>query len=136
MFILFCYVSPGNTLKNKRKIDLFELLTEETNRFKEKGAILINGDLNARTGQNKDVNLNIENIYNLPLRNSKDIFINARGNDLLDSSKANDYLIINGWKVGDIFAKHTFPTNGTGQVFFWFFYAFLSRDDDNPRRVN
>lgn len=71
--------------------------------------------MNARTGQNEDfvnhhkfdVNFNIENSYNLPLRNSKDISINARGNDLLDFCKASDYLIINGRKVGDIFGKHT-----------------------------
>ena len=115
IYIGFFYVSPDNTLKHKRKTDLFELLVEETNRFKEKGAILINGDLNARVGQNDDfvkhdkfdVNFNLENMYNLPLRNSKDTATNARGNDLLDFCKVNDYIIINGRKVGDIFGKHT-----------------------------
>ena len=107
------YVSPDNSHKNK--IDLFELLTEETNRFKQKGTILINGDMNARTGQNEDFvkhdkfdeTFGIENNCSHPTRNSEDLFLNTRGNELLDFCKANDYVIVNGRKVGDIFGKHT-----------------------------
>ena len=117
------YLSPDITRnkdkkannRNKIKIDLFETLNEEINRFKNKGTILVQGDLNARTGQNEDFlrhdkfdeDFGFENHYNLPTRNSQDFTANTRGNELLDFCKANDYVIVNGRKIGDIFGKYT-----------------------------
>ena len=49
----------------------------------------------------------IQNNYNLPTRNSEDTFVNTRGRELLDFCKTNDYTIINGRKVGDIFGNYT-----------------------------
>ena len=49
----------------------------------------------------------IENDYNLPTRNSEDSSMNTRGNELLDFCKTNDYLIVNGRKLGDIFGNYT-----------------------------
>ena len=130
------YVSPDNAQnktkkrgsKNKMKTDLFELLNEEINKFRNKGTILIKGDLNARTGRTEDFirhdkfdkDLDIENDYNLPLRNSEDTTTNTRGNELLDFCKTNDCVIVNGRKIGDIFGKYTsHQWNGSSLVDSW-----------------
>lgn len=127
------YLSPYNTQKksnddsnkNKTRTDIFELLNGEIKRFKDKGTILIKGDLNARTGRNDDFirhdkfdeDFGLENNYNLPSRNSEDSSTNIRGGELLDFCKTNDYVIVNGRKVGDIFGKYTsHQWNGSGVV--------------------
>ena len=100
-------MSPINK-RNKNKDDLFTILNDEISRFKGEGNIFIQGDLNARIGQNDDFLTNdkfdkilgLENNYNLPTRNSEDSSVNARGKELLDFCKTNDYQIVNGRKLG------------------------------------
>ena len=51
--------------------------------------------------------LESENLNNKLNRNSQDKTVNQRGKELLDLCKANDMLITNGRKVGDLFGKLT-----------------------------
>ena len=108
------YMSPSHK-RNQNKTDLFTILNEEINFFKNKGTVLIQGDLNARTGLKEDFithdkfdeTFGIENHYDKHKRNSEDLVVNQRGGELLDFCKTNDYLIVNGRKLGDIFGKYT-----------------------------
>ena len=73
------------------------------------------GDLNARTGSERDYiehdkfdqELGVENLSNQHLRNSQDQELKTRGKELLDICKMNDYLITNGRTVGDLYGKYT-----------------------------
>ena len=47
------YVSPPNK-KSPKIIDFFSALNEEISYFKKKGVVFVQGDLNARTGNEKD----------------------------------------------------------------------------------
>ena len=89
-------------------------LNDEINNFRKKGTVLVQGDLNARTGveqdfvtfdklDNSDSNC-AEDLYS---RNSEDKTTNKRGKELLDICKVNELLITNGRKVGDLFGKFT-----------------------------
>ena len=108
------YMSPKH-MRNKNKKDLFTILNEEVGHFKNKGRVCIQGDINARTGLNDDFIkhdkfdeiLGIENLDNQLSRNSEDHTMNARGQELLDFCKTNDFLIVNGRKSGDLFGKFT-----------------------------
>ena len=108
------YVSPGNN-KNKKNYDFFSAVNDEVTHFSKKGLILLQGDLNGRTGQEKDYleadkldsQFCIENLDNQNMRNSEDKSKNTRGNELLDICKLNDMLILNGRTTGDIFGKFT-----------------------------
>ena len=108
------YVSPTKNEKDS-KIDFFTVLNEEINYYKNKGIVLVQGDLNARTGSEKDFieydkfdeTFGIENYNNQHLRNSEDQIINTRGKELLDLCKLNDFLIVNGRSIGDLFGKFT-----------------------------
>ena len=90
-------------------------MNKEINAFRHKGAILVQGDLNARTGNESDfVNADksddifgIDNLSNQGPRNSEDRKVNPRGKELLDLCKVNDLLIANGRKIGDLFGKFT-----------------------------
>ena len=72
-------MSPDN-YKNLNKSDFLTNISEEINLFTTKGNVLIQGDLNARTGNERDFikhdksdkNFGIENFENQPLRNSED----------------------------------------------------------------
>ena len=110
------YVSPDNSKeRNKKKYDFFSAVNEEVTYFRKKGLVLLQGDLNCRTGQEKDyvehdksdIELGIENFGNQILRNSEDKNKNPRGKELLDICKLNDLLILNGRMTGDIFGKYT-----------------------------
>ena len=108
------YFSPRNK-SNKNKIDIFEILNEDINKVRDKGTIIIQGDLNARTGQKDDflkhdkfdLNFGLETSHHPHTRNSKDTFSNTRGDELLDFCKTYDYIIANGRKLGDIFGAYT-----------------------------
>ena len=114
IYIGFYYMSPMNQTK-KTELSLFTTLNEETNRFKNEGAVFILGDLNGRTATNTDFithdtlddTFGIEYQTNLYQRNSEDTTANNRGGELLDFCKANDFLIANGRKSGDLFGKLT-----------------------------
>ena len=107
------YVSPYNS--KKKNYDFFATVNEEINNFRKKGIVLLQGDLNARTGQDNDFvefdesdkELGVDNFENQCKRNSEDKNKNTRGNDLLDICKVNDMLVLNGRTSGDIFGKYT-----------------------------
>ena len=79
-------------------------MNSEVTLFDKKGPILLQGDFNSRTGvardlvgfDKSDLEQGFENPDNQSLRNSEDKKVNPRGKDLLDVSKLNDYLILNG----------------------------------------
>ena len=106
------YISPPNRKGSK---DSLTTRNEELIFFNKKGVALVQGDLNARTGTVKDFiehdkydqNLGIENLNNQHLRNSQDRETKTRGKDLIDICKMNDYLIMNGRTIGDLFGKCT-----------------------------
>ena len=108
------YVSPENK-KNSGKVDFFKTLNDEISVFREKGTVLVQGDLNARTGVEQDFVefdkfddvLGVDNSSEQSKRNSEDKTINKRGKELLDLCKVNNLLITNGCKVGDLFGKFT-----------------------------
>ena len=108
------YVSPLHQ-RNKDKVDIFSKLDAEISLFKDKGSIFIQGDLNARIGiehdsikhDKFDELFGIENSNNQLMRNSEDLIVNTRGNELLDFCKTHDFLIVNGRKVGDLFGNYT-----------------------------
>ena len=108
------YVSPEGK-KSDGKPDFFTAMNKELNTFRYKGVIVVQGDLNARTGNEPDfVNADksddifgIENLVNQGPRNSEDTKTNPRGKELLDLCKVNDLLIANGRTIGDLFGKLT-----------------------------
>ena len=110
------YVSPDSNIERSRKnYDFFASVNTEVAFYSKKGLVLVQGDFNSRTGEEKDYvehdksdsELGIENFDNQILRNSEDKTINQRGKDLLDICKMNDLLILNGRMTGDIFGKLT-----------------------------
>ena len=124
IFLGSFYVSPDR--KGSTKTEFFSLVNDDIDKFRDKGAVLVQGDLNARTGNEQDfiqsdkfdnsleieiqisgTSLESENLNNKLSRNSQDKTVNQRGNELLDLCKANDMLITNGRKVGDLFGKLT-----------------------------
>ena len=114
IFLGSYYVSPEKKTE-VTKNDFFNVINEEINVFKDKGIVLVQGDLNARTGSQQDyIELDkfdnifgVENFSNQKKRNSEDKKTDRRGKELLDICKVNDMLITNGRKVGDLFGKFT-----------------------------
>ena len=108
------YFSPRNKF-NKNELDIFEILNSETNRVRNKGTIIVQGDLNARTGRKCDFlipdkydnEIETNSNHDLITRNSEDSFCNIRGNELIDFCKTNDYVIANGRTLGDIYGSYT-----------------------------
>lgn len=106
------YVSPD---RKKSKLDFFSYLDDDVKNFQNKGIVLVQGDLNARTGRlpdfieadKFDTNFGIVNPSQNNLRNSQDTNVNSRGRDLIDFCKMTDMLIVNGRKLGDIFGNMT-----------------------------
>ena len=116
LFIGSYYVSPAN---KKYKLDFLKLLHEESKRFQGKGDIIIQGDFNGRTGLKNDFiqpDAFLDDLFGgssrelsdfLPPRNSEDNHSNARGEELLDFCISNEFAIVNGRKIGDLFGKCT-----------------------------
>ena len=104
------YVSPTSVDGNKTA-----KLMESVSAFQAKGHVLINGDFNARTGNQNDTipqdkfdtELGIEIEENNSKRNSQDKIINKRGEEILDMCKSLNLYIANGRKVGDPFGSYT-----------------------------
>ena len=128
LFIGSYYVSPEN---KKSKQNLFDILSEEYDRFGKLGNVILVGDFNARTGQKIDFiqpDPFLENLLDSPLsncgkalppRNSEDNGTNTRGDELLDFCKTNEFAIVNGRKIGDLFGKCTsHQYNGSSAVDF------------------
>ena len=116
IFIGTFYISPET---KKSKTNLLDMLNEEINLFSKKGEIILQGDFNARTGQKKDFIQHdpfFEDLFGInegnktkapPPRNSEDHGTNNRGDELLDFCKSNEFSIVNGRKIGDLFGKCT-----------------------------
>ena len=128
-FLGTVYFSPENYEKKYKK-DYITQLEYEINHFKSKGEVIIQGDFNARVGNEKDIiahskyfdhdnfttdiNTNSQNTYP---RNSYDNTVNTRGTDLLDLCIASDLYIVNGRKIGDTNGKYAcFNWNGSSVV--------------------
>ena len=123
LYIGTYYVSPENS-KGKSSNDFGEALSEEIRFFDKKGTTLVQGDLNARTGnlkdfiefdkmdfeefeEGEDVGIGIGSELAQNLRNSEDKTVNKRGKELIDICKSYDMLIMNGRKIGDTVGKFT-----------------------------
>ena len=98
------YVSPENSkIKDCKNYDFFAAVNEEVSHFSKKGLVLLQGDLNCRTGQEKDYveadksddQLGIENFGNQNMRNAEDKTVNTRGKELLEWTYNWGYI----WKI-------------------------------------
>ena len=126
IFIGLLYISPSKNSKANEKY--FFDLYEEILGLKQKGEVIVMGDLNARTGLEDDIikidkfdNVDIPNINqnnDIPSRNSEDkLTANQRGKELIELCKALKLAIVNGRKNGDLFGKCTsFQWNGNSVV--------------------
>ena len=124
IFLGTIYMSPP---KHKNKdVEDFNEIFEEIMYFKNKGRVIIQGDINAHTSNERDFiktgnffDINDEtDIQNWETRNSEDkILVDHRGNALLELCKTLNLLILNGRKTGDLFGKITsFQSNGNSVV--------------------
>ena len=117
------YFRPENS-KGKSSKDFGEALSDEICFYNKKGTTIVQGDLNARTGNLKDfieldktdyeeleegdeieIGIGSELVQNL--RNSEDKIVSKRGKELIDLCKSYDMLIMNGRKIGDTVGKFT-----------------------------
>ena len=115
LFLGTYYVSPDN--KNHKNTEFFHSINEEIVNFSKRGPVMIQGDLNGRTGEGCDFvesdkfdsELGIDDLNRegQGLRNSEDKTKNQRGKEILDLCKLNDLLILNGRTAGDIFGNFT-----------------------------
>ena len=104
------YVSPTSAAADKTA-----KLVESVSAFQAKGYVLINGDFNARTGNQNDTisqdkfdtDFDIEIEGNNSKRNSQDKIVNKRGEEILDMCKSQNLYIANGRKIGDPFGSYT-----------------------------
>ena len=102
------------------------MLSNEILQFQDKGKVIIQGDLNAHTGNKEDIiqpnkfhqNNEIDDNFELSHRNSEDTSqTNIRGEELLELCKAHNLVILNGRKMGDPWGKVTsYQWNGTAVV--------------------
>ena len=131
LYIGTCYVSPPSKNRKdqaygtKDKHSSLERFFEDAHQYSKKGEIILQGDMNARTGNEPDFLTNdkydnyfgIENCEINPPRNSEDKKVCERGSLLLDLCKSGDYRIANGRKPGDLFGKFTsIQWNGSALV--------------------
>ena len=112
IFIGTCYLNPSRGQKNDQKI---AKLAEDIAELQEKGMVIIQGDLNARTGGLEDTVApdKSDEIFEInfdkppPKRNSQDEKVDSRGQELLDMCKSLDINIVNGRRTGDPFGEYT-----------------------------
>ena len=133
IYIGTCYISPpprnnpaqpnDTILEDKHKS--LEKIFREAQTFSQKGEVILQGDINARIGNQPDFLskdkfddlFGIENQDINPPRNSEDKTVCERGSILLDLCRSFDYLIANGRKPGDLFGKYTsIQWNGSAVV--------------------
>ena len=127
-----CYISPpkkgikkGNDNRSEDKHGSVEKFFEEAEKFSKKGEVILQGDINARIGNQPDFLVKdkydevfgIINNENNPPRTSEDKKVCDRGSLLLDLCKSMDFRVVNGRMLGDIFGKSTsFQWNGSAVV--------------------
>ena len=124
IFLGTLYFSPTGTKDHISK--QFSDLASDIAKFQQKGEVIIQGDLNARTGRENDF-VNLHNIEShkdydeeeepgIRQRNSEDTVINKRGEELVELCKSLNMVILNGRKVGDPWGKMTSHQSTTGQL--------------------
>ena len=122
IYVSTTYLKPCS---GKESSNGFLKVTENIISLKNKGHIIINGDLNAKSGNLDDTippdkfddGFHICINDNPPKRNSQDKKVNKRGIELVDMCKSFELNIINGRKTGDPFGKYTcFTWNGNSVV--------------------
>ena len=132
VYIGTCYISPPSRNaqgkhygESNEKHTSLERFFEEAEKFRSKGEVILQGDINARTGDLPDFLTHdkfddlfgIENHDTNPPRNSEDKKVCERGSLLLDLCKSGDYRIANGRKLGDLSGKFTsMQWNGSAVV--------------------
>lgn len=113
IYLCACYIPPSNSSYfQKLNYDVIETIEKDVNKFKNKGEIMICGDMNARTASSDDLIVH-DDVRYLPLcetykidnnmykRNNRDVFLNDRAKELIDFCICNQLRIINGRCVGD-----------------------------------
>ena len=122
IFISTCYLNPPTVRNPDHKVSK---LAESVGSMQEKGEVIIQGDLNARTGNIEDTILpdKSDEIFEIeiddppPKRNSQDHKVDPRGQELLDMCKSLNLTIANGRKTGDPFGEFTcIKYNGSSVV--------------------
>lgn len=129
LFLCLAYIPPSQSIYvNNLQQDLLDLLEKDIGLYKAKGDIMICGDLNARTGCEKDFisddgtgHLPLYQNYNVdhpPLpRQINDATIDSRGRSLIELCIGNQLRILNGRCFGDSFGRYTcYTTNGCSVV--------------------
>ncbi|MEW8547303.1 MAG: hypothetical protein AB2693_27665, partial [Candidatus Thiodiazotropha sp.] len=117
IFICFSYITPCTFLQQSNE-DTLDAIIRDINTYKDKGRILLCGDLNARTGQELDFiqkdddrHLPLDTSYiidtNISQRKSEDTKIDERGKQLLDLCISGRLRILNGRSTGDSYGKFT-----------------------------
>ena len=123
---IFCcgaYIQPHDSPIYTRlpDLDLFSLLGEDINFYKNQGFIMFTGDLNARIGQLSDCPLEtfspidddpltFIDIIDVPSRCTMDYVKNSWGKELIDLCFVHDLCILNGRTLGDLKGQPTFYT--------------------------
>ena len=123
VYIGTAYVSDEN--RKKTISEKIQGLSKDIEDIKDKGGeVILQGDLNARTAQERDW---VDNdkydpemspvSYELSPRSSLDKVLDPKGKELLDICKTNELCIVNGRKTGDILGNFTsFQPNGSSVI--------------------
>ena len=115
------YIKPhGSPIYTRQPdLDLFSVLSDNINKYKNLGYILCTGDLNARTGKLSDCPqdafspieddpLSYINIIDVPPRCSMDNEKNPWGIELVNMCFVHDLCLLNGRTLGDLKGQPTF----------------------------
>ena len=129
LYVAFTYLSPVNSKNKNFSKNIFSRLRKEIEKFMALGAVIILGDLNARSGSRHDfISITNDILYNDPslhsddaiagIRNSEDKQkLCKRGKELISMCRELDISILNGRSIGDLFGKITcFRANGCSVV--------------------
>ena len=114
------YIQPKDSpiYSRQPELDLFSLLSNDVNKFKQLGHVMFTGDLNARIGTTSDCPqdsfspidddpLSYVDTIDVPNRCSMDVHNNPWGNNLLDICHAHDLCLLNGRTLGDLKGQFT-----------------------------
>ena len=113
IYIGTCYLNPSKGKESERKI---AKLTENIISLQRKGEVMINGDLNAKTGTLDDTISpdKSDEVFDITVgqppqkRNSQDSAVNPRGKEMLDMCKSLDLNIGNGRNRRPLWKLHLF----------------------------